>query len=236
MPWRGEREGGRKGEGEEEGDSQRGGEGERERGHSQRGGRGSLVITVLYSTCIDLQLSSELYVSSCVYLNIYQSGVSVGVRVHSDDLLSEYGVTVQEMRHATIYGYIGILDYPEVDESIILPFTPAGVGVIVEGGEESGGAEDITPRLQSKMFYLLLLGEIKRVNDIVNKCHQGFPFINIWPEEEALRPVNIVSTLPWPDVESPLTVPLDKLTYPLNVFHSSVDDGRLRVVARAILL
>lgn len=120
-----------------------------------------LEVIIPHGTSVELQLSPELDVGSSIVLHVNLSGVQVGVRVHPNHLLPEYRVSPEEMRLTAKHRDVGVLDYSEVDESIVLPVTPAGVGVVVERREKGRGVQYVAPRLQPLVFHLLLLREIK---------------------------------------------------------------------------
>lgn len=193
-------------------------------------------ICVLHSPDIELELSTELDVSTSVYLYVNLGGVEGGVRVHSNDLFPQDGVTIHEVRFAAVDRDIGVLDDPEVYQPVVLPAPPAGIRGVIEGRAKRVRIEHVAPRLQSQMLHLVSLDQVERSNDIINKCHQGLPFIKVRFKKEPLSSINVIGSTSRPDGELPQAIPLIKLTNPIDVLDTSVDNRRYGVIARGIQL
>ena len=202
---------------------------ERERVYSRK-------VAVPVGLHVELQLPTELEVGSGVDAHVNVRVVEGAVRMHPYHLLPQSGVPIQEVGLAAVHRDCGVLDHSQVDEPVVVPAAPAGVGRVAEWREEGGGVQHVAPRLQPQVFHLLLLVEVKRAHDIIHKCLQGLSLVDVGLEEESFCPIDVIGCIPGPDGQPGQSIPLHKLPNLLNVFDARIDDGVPAVVDRGVVL
>ena len=202
---------------------------QRERGYSRK-------VAVPVGLHVELQLPTELEVGSGVDAHVNVRVVEGAVGMHPYHLLPQSGVPIQEVWLAAVHRDGGVLDHSQVDEPVVVPAAPAGVGRVAERREEGRGVQHVAPRLQPQVLHLLLLVEVKRAHDIIHKCLQGLSLVDVGLEEESFCPVDVVGRVPGPDGQPGQSIPLHKLPNPLDVLDARIDDGGPAVVDRGVVL
>ena len=190
----------------------------------------SLKVIIVFSLHVQLQLPAKLDVGSGVHLHINVCVVQGQVGVHAGYLLPQSRVPVQEVGLAAVHGHHGVPGHAQINEPVVLPVAPACIGRVVLWAEECGAVQDVVPCLQTEVICGPLLVEVKRADDVVNKCLKGVSLAQVRSEEESLCSIDHVGTGIGPDAQVTFPIPHLKLPNAVYVAHTSVDGAHHTVV------